>query len=627
MNTGTLSELLDPPREFSFMPFWFWNDALDEAELLRQIDSFERNGIYGFVIHPRVGLPRDCGWMSPKLLDFMRIAIKEGARREMTVILYDEGMYPSGASAGQVVAENPAFACRGLVKVDGEVDDLPAEQQLVAVVPRADGRMVSIIDRPIGTWIRGLHYAEDDPPRSRSDWSARDTPEFRPPAADLLNPDAVACFIRLVYDRYDVCFGEHFGRTIPAIFTDEPMVLGRGNQLDARPGTTGILEHVNRFLGDDFTPHLPALWFDDEPDAAAHRQAYRRAINARLEETYYRPLHDWCAAHGIALTGHPETPHDIGHLRYFQWPGQDIVWRDVEPGEKAVSGWQSTQAKCAASAALHLGRRRNANEFMGAFGHDVPLELYEWTAKWLLIRGCNLLIPHAYFYSTRGPRVDECPPQLGPHSPWWHSEALRRFHRFCRQVCWLNTDSRHICRVALLTMHDWLPERAARVLFENQIDFNYLEARHLQSDAAIDEDGIHLAGMRYEALVVEGQDGIADEHTHRLAAFRDAGRVIRFETSNPSQLVAQLEGLIERDITVAPACAGLRYRLVEKAGRRWCMLFNEGETPIEAEVCLPGAGQAAWVDLQTGALSPATLPLALRMRPFGFGLLQMDISA
>ena len=52
---------LDPPREFSVMPFWFWNDELDEAEIVRQIADFEAHGVYGFIIHPRVGLPRRCG--------------------------------------------------------------------------------------------------------------------------------------------------------------------------------------------------------------------------------------------------------------------------------------------------------------------------------------------------------------------------------------------------------------------------------------------------------------------------------------------------------------------------------------------------------------------------------------
>ena len=34
-------EFKDPPREFTVMPFWFWNDKLDEKEIARQIASFE----------------------------------------------------------------------------------------------------------------------------------------------------------------------------------------------------------------------------------------------------------------------------------------------------------------------------------------------------------------------------------------------------------------------------------------------------------------------------------------------------------------------------------------------------------------------------------------------------------
>lgn|GEM_PF-4909417 len=60
----------------------------------------------GFLIHPRVGLPRTLGWMSEELLHFYDIAIEEAARRGMQLFLYDEGMYPSGSCAGQVEAES-----------------------------------------------------------------------------------------------------------------------------------------------------------------------------------------------------------------------------------------------------------------------------------------------------------------------------------------------------------------------------------------------------------------------------------------------------------------------------------------------------------------------------------------
>lgn len=154
--------LLNPPHEFSVMPFWFWNDDLDAAELIRQIDDFEEHGVYGFVIHPRVGLPRTLGWMSDRLLDFYQIAIDEAARRKMRVILYDEGMYPSGASAGQVVAENPAYQTRCLDKIElgatAELPRLPPDHTLVAVVDRADGSRIAVIDRVLDAFIRGLHY-------------------------------------------------------------------------------------------------------------------------------------------------------------------------------------------------------------------------------------------------------------------------------------------------------------------------------------------------------------------------------------------------------------------------------------------------------------------------------------
>lgn len=82
----TLREFYNPPREFSLLPFWFWNDELSETEILRQIADFEAHGVFGFVIHPRVGLPRSIGWMSERMLHFMRVA-EELQLRDYTMLL------------------------------------------------------------------------------------------------------------------------------------------------------------------------------------------------------------------------------------------------------------------------------------------------------------------------------------------------------------------------------------------------------------------------------------------------------------------------------------------------------------------------------------------------------------
>ncbi len=592
---------VDPSKAYSLTPFWFWNDTLDEREITRQIDGFADHGVFGFVLHPRVGLPADCGWMSPKLLHFMRVAIEHAERRGMHVILYDEGMYPSGSASGHVVAEDPAYACRGLVRYDGVVENLPEGRCRVAVCQCVDGSVVTIVDQPIDSWIRGLHYTGDDNVRSPNPWPTRDTPETRSPAADLLNPDAVACFIRHSYQRYFDAFADHFGKTIVAVFTDEPMVLGRGNPYDARPGTTGILEHVNDYLGYDFTPHLSALWHDDEPDAQRHRRNYRHAINRRLEHTYYQPLHDWCASHGVALTGHPAAPQEIGHLRHFHWPGQDVILGDICPGEPAVTGVESTQAKAAASAAVHLGRARNANEFMGAYGHDIPLSLYQFVAHWLLVRGCNLLIPHAYFYSIRGPRIDECPPQLGPHSPWWTTDTLRRFHAACHRLCWLNANATPVVDVALVCGAADLPVAPARRLFEAQIDFHYLEERHLNEDAILDRNGIRLAGMHYRAAVAVA-DSIHSSSIDALATL-PPDRCWLLKNEEDDHFVARLQEVASPGLTADPPQPWLRMRRLRHGDTHWILTFNEGDVPICSRLSVDGFDTLTRIDLATTAVT------------------------
>jgi len=616
-------EWFEPPGEFSQAPFWFWNDELSEAELLRQIGDFKAHGVQAFLIHPRAGLPKSIGWMSERMIHFMRFAIERAAERDMWVLLYDEGMYPSGSSSGQVAAQNPAFRTRGLVCIDldqakagSEVQgvriggnsepELSPGQNLVATVRcKSNGHRLAIVDRAARdgySVIRGLHFIEDDPPR-RADH--KEVAENQPAGGDILNPDSVACFIRLVYQRYYDEFGNHFGKTVKAIFTDEPSMLARRGERGMMPGTTGILEHVNAYLGYDFTEHLPALWYDDEPEAAARRRDYNRALQARLEQTFYRPISQWCEAHGVCLTGHPAAPDDIGQLRYFQIPGQDVVWRYIEPGKaNALEGDQSTQAKCASSAMIHLKRRRNMNECCGAYGANFTFDEMKWLMSWLLVRGCNMLVPHAFFYSIRGPRIDERPPDVGPNNTWW--PQYKPFAKATSRLCWLNTDSRHVCELAILGLNDSLLWRAAKVCFQHQRDFNYLEARHLWEDARVDSDGIHIAGMHYRALILEVD--LPEKAKAAIDALAKTGRIIEWRDAMPDvELVKRIDSLVSPDVQVSPATLDVRVRHMQKAGVDYYLLFNEGGEDLELRLNLLAKGNRTLLDPTTGgqeALSP-----------------------
>ena len=50
------SHINEHSAEFGSIPFWSWNDKLNQQKLIEQIDSMHENGIGGFFMHFRDGL-------------------------------------------------------------------------------------------------------------------------------------------------------------------------------------------------------------------------------------------------------------------------------------------------------------------------------------------------------------------------------------------------------------------------------------------------------------------------------------------------------------------------------------------------------------------------------------------
>jgi hypothetical protein len=623
-------DFIDPPLEFSVMPFWFWNDTLKDEEIVRQIADFEAHDVYGFVIHPRIGLPDDVTWLGDKMIHAMNVAISEASRRKMYVVLYDEGMYPSGSSSGQVVARNPAHAARGLAKIDlkpGEEPSVPEGAKLITTLARTGGNRVAIVEQPSKGIIRGLHYIGEG--------GTGRLQEESPAAGDILNPDAVTSFIELVYDRYAKEFGKYFGNTIIGIFTDEPSPLGRSSSRGVLPGNASLLPQIERILGYDFTPFLSDLWYNDAPSSKKHRSDYNRAINTCLEENYYKRLGNWCFLHNIALMGHPAGSMDIGTERYFQIPGQDLVWRYVEPGPKALEGQHSTMAKCASSAMLHLGYRRNANELYGAYGHNLTYDEMSWLANWCFVRGQNFLIPHAFFYSVRGPRFDERPPDVGPNASWWNN--YKPFADACRRLSWLNTDSRQVCSIAILCEATWLPDKPAKICFQNQRDFNYLELRHLREDAKISSKGVQIAGMTYKTIILDSISYLPPNDRPLLKKLaRNRHLIIRSDSKFASLFKGALiyksdDDLINAinktgvpDLSLTVPSLNIRYRHVVKGGDHYYMIFNEEATEVTTGFRLQAAGSKFWIDPCTVKTMPSAVEESVSFKPHELKILSVS---
>lgn len=618
----------DPPRAFGIMPFWFWNDDLDEAELVRQLRAFHAKGFGGFVPHARIGLSRRVGYLTDEFFRLVRVAVDEAARLGMQVVLYDEGSYPSGSAQGRVVAENPDYASRCLIALHHTVHG-PARgywhpnpgrglgDRLVGVglgrevapgaldpqslawldvqppelvrydVPDGSWRLVALWDVASGGAIRGVFEDEDDGHATA------------PAAGDLLNPEAVACFLRHTHDQYYAHLKEHFGQTVVAMFTDEPMLLGRGARRgpDPWPFTRGFLDDLQAHWDDDVRRWLPALWLDLGPRTAAFREAYTRALHERLERVFYGAQSAWCRAHGIALTGHPAESNDLRSLRQFQWPGQDMVWRWVVPGaEAALAGPHSCAPKVASSAAALRGSRRNASEALGAYGWQLTLDEAKWLLDWHLVRGTNLFFLHACFYSIRGRRAFESEPDIGIHNTWWPSFQI--LGDYLRRLCWLLSDGREVCEIAILTDPDGAAWTAARELYRNQIDFIYIGAEDLDQ-ATIADGRLGIGSYEFRAVVCDPPSPAAHP---ALGAFAAAGGLVVADW-RPEALADTLVSALGRDVDW-PGAHALRVMHYQKDGRHFYLFVNEGEEPVAGALSLAVAGALEQWDALDGRARP-----------------------
>lgn len=643
---------LQPDDEFTPVPFWFWNDDLTSEKLVAQIRDFVDKGVMGFVIHPRIGIPETIPYLSDKYMDLVETAIKEAASLGMQVILYDEAMYPSGSAQGRVVLDNPEYASRGLHMLEfdwGETvrlsdvvrpgdalvsaqavpmgDDriprtqeaalLTAEDGLIRYDAAADGQgaILLFVETHSGGTIRGIHFGEDDGESNA------------PASADLLNPEATAKFIQITHDRYYERVGSYFGTTIRAMFTDEPDILGRRHTKGLRAWTVGFLDDFVRAGGRE--TELPLLWFDT-PGSFFVRRTYRRAVNERLSSSYYKPLGEWCEAHGIALTGHPAASDDIGLLEHFRIPGQDVVWRWVAPEKGlALEGKHSTAAKCSSDAARHRGRRRNLNEFLGVCSPGGGWALsggdMKWYIDWLAVRGVNLLCPHAFYYSIDGPRrLFERPPDVGPNNIWW--PHYRQFAQYMKRMSWLMTDCVNLTPVAVLCREDELPWRLTKPLYTAQREFNYLEERLLISGCLLEEGQIRIASQTYMVLLIEDEKRLEPETRRAIGRFTAQGGLVicldaetgpngeEFEAADriadPKQIVHVLDRYVRRDIELQPAGPDIRVSHIVKEGNHFIMLVNEGEGAYEGDVTVRVAGRTELWDAWEGTIAPVQVALA-----------------
>lgn len=542
-----MENLLKPSAEFTPIPFWFYNDAPDKEKIKKQFTDYMEKGVNGIVLHPRIGIPKSLEYLSEEYFRVVKYIVETAAELNMKVVLYDEGMYPSGSAHGQVVAANPSFASKGVRLLE----EKPEQGEIITQFP--DGKYL-VYDYTQGT-IRGIHFGEDD-----GEVGA-------PASADILNPEAVECFIHLTHDRYYDALSEYFGNTIIAFFTDEPCALGRnaGQFREWLPGLEKEIMAAGGRLED-----LEAIFNQNKNDTTV---IYHKLIKKHLRENFYAKLSCWSEEHGISLMGHPEASDDVEEELYFHIPGQDLIMRRVSPESGGLREFDSVQAKLSADIARLMGRRRNANECFGVCNREkIPWyfkgEDMIWYINWLGMRGVNLFVPHAFYYSVEGQRSGERPPDVGPNNIWW--KYYRQISDYMKRISYLMTDSVDDARIAVLCDNNRVPYEEVAALYANQIPFHYMPI----------------------ALMPEVQNG-------RLCiqgyTFDKVLNVIDADISEKAQGIKIYQNTQELLKDVLPYCkyrldgtyATLRREILIKDNVEMILLCNEGQQRIDTWMDIP----------------------------------------
>ena len=571
---------LSPPARFRGVPFWSWNCRVTEDQIDRQAACFRQMGMGGAMIHPRTGL--DTPYLSEEYLRLVAHAEETLRRLGMSCWLYDEERFPSGVAGGLVTRDVryrvryivlsetlPADCCPSKAAFDARVaaGEKPRGYHLCDYdVTLENGRLAAYRRLPEG----GRYHACVTLPEGEP-WFNGET------YMDVFNPEATDAFLRITHERYEKALEPHIGRSVPAIFTDEPHMKGKHCMPTAAAGrctlayTDDMNESFRAAWGTELLDILPELVWELPEGFSVWRYRYHEHVTERFAAAYGDRIGAWCARHGIAYTGHFLSERTLysqtlalgetmRQYRSQQLPGFDILAGQLE----------LTTAKQAESVRRQMGRQGLVCEMYGVLQWDVTFRQHKLQGDWLAALGVTTRVHHLAYMSMAGEAKRDWPAAIGWQSPWWKQCAWLEdyFARINTQL----TRGKPVTRVAVLHPIEsfWLLfgpsdqtlarreqmdeqfENLAQWLLYGGVDYDYLSESLLPGLCPAGGCPLRVGECAYEAVVVPPVITLRQTTLDRLAAFARAGGKLIFLGGAP----ALTDG--------APSPAG---RPVREAGR------------------------------------------------------------
>ena len=658
----------DPGPEYRGTPFWSWNCRVTKKLIRDQIEVFQKMGFGGAHIHPRTGMETE--YMSRRFLELVSYADSQFREKGMLCWLYDEDRYPSG-TAGGLVTENWHYRARHLLLTREKKRGMCASgKEFYERVKKGE--------KPSGYYLCSYRIATENgllkrysvsfqpPPamdcvqkeaREGRLWFAyvewmRESPWYNDQTyVDVMNKEAIECFLQNTHERYYRALGKEFGRSIRAIFTDEPqitggMALSRGEADEdvTLPFTDDLSETYQEKYGVSLLEILPELlWEKQDEEPSVHRYRYYDHLTERFVSAYSDTIAQWCEKHGIALTGHymsePTLYSQTLRLgeamrcyRRQQLPGIDILCGDPE----------YSTAKQAVSIARQMGREGVLCELYGVTHWDFDFKGHKLQGDWLAALGVTIRAHHLAFMSMEGEAKRDWPASISYQSPWW--EKYSCIEDYFARLNTVLTRGRALVHVAVLHPIEsyWLAcgpvaetgedRKQQDERFKNLIewmlfgmmDFDFISEAVLpeeKPEILIRPDGrtaLKVGQMEYTTILIPPIKTIRSTTLQTLEEFARAGGRVIFMGRLPALLDAEgkIPGLVsraleipfeklalekaleeEREIEICYPDGGrsndLFYQMREDNGKKWLFVCH-----VRRENDLTDKGRRVWVKLR-----------------------------
>ena len=580
----------NPTSEYRGTPFWAWNCKLDKETLTEQIEYLKEMGFGGFHMHSRAGMATE--YLSDDFMELIKTCVEKAKKEGMLAWLYDEDRWPSGAAGGYVTRTKKyreKFLRFTLCKNENAVgrekgvnEGLPYLAACYDIKLGANGELAQysrIGENDAAKNEKWYAYVETS---EESGWFNNQT------YLDTLSKEAVDRFIEITHETYKKKVGEDFGRTIPAIFTDEPHCRDKIHKLYALskedsllPWTTDFAESYKEKYNIDILEKLPEIFWElpgEKPSRA--RYCYHDCICELFTSCFMDNIAQWCEKNGFHLTGHVlEEPTLLGQTRVLGeamrtyrrmgLPGIDMLENNVE----------LTTAKQAQSVVHQYGREGMMSELYGVTNWDFDFRGHKFQGDWQAAFGVTVRVPHLSWVSMKGSAKRDYPASINYQSPWYKEYSYVENH-FARLNTVL-TRGKPVVNIGVIHPIEshWISfgpgdktsdkMQGAEENFQNitnwlaygMIDFDFISEALLPEQCSSVTDKLNVGEMSYSAIIVPGLRTIRRTTFDMLKKFRENGGKLIFCGRYPQLIDAvesdEVKELYDSSVKADMNCASL----------------------------------------------------------------------